>query len=220
MIKAPILVEPAIEGAITRPDEGRIAVHQLFGDNAQGREQPDTLNALPIHGGQACCAFAIFGPDRFDVLAGDAEIRGPVIPEHLQQRTGFRDSLKSWIDDHAQQTIADKQAPVARLIGKPAKAAITPDGLDMPREGIVGFIIMVIGIDEGKAELIEAGTAGAALLFCAGVHCFLSSICRSARLVFGTARTRPFPLRTARSTIAYAASNTEARSAVSSGLLQ
>jgi hypothetical protein len=40
----------------------------------------------------------------------------------------------------------------------------------MPRDGIVGFIIMVICIDEGKAELIEAGPAGPALLFCARVH--------------------------------------------------
>src|SRR5258708_5657025 len=170
MIKAPILVEPAIEGAITRPYEGRIAIHQLFGDNAQGREQPDTLDALAIHGGQACRAIAIFGPDRFDLLARDAEIRRPVVLEHLQERTRFRDSLKSWVDDHAKQTIADKKATIARLIGKPAKAAITPDGLHVPREGIVGFIIVVVGIDEVKAELIEAGTAGAALLFCARAH--------------------------------------------------
>jgi hypothetical protein len=34
----------------------------------------------------------------------------------------------------------------------------------------VGFIIVVIGIDEGKAELIEADPAGAALLFCARAH--------------------------------------------------
>src|SRR6266849_10630506 len=179
MIKAPILVEPAIEGAITRAYKGRIAIHQLFGDNAQGREQPDTLDALAIHGGQACSAIAIFGPDRFDLLAGDAEIRRPVIPEHLQQRTRFRDSLKSWIDDHAKQTIADEKAPIARLIGKPAKAAITPGGLHMPRERIVGFIIVIIGIDEGKTEFIEAGPAGAAVLFCARVHCLLSSVCLS-----------------------------------------
>ena len=133
-------------------------------------------------------AIAIFGPDRFDLLAGDAEIRGPLIPEHLQQRTGFRDSLKSWIDDHAKQTIANKKAPIARLIGKPAKAAITPDRLHIPREGIVGFIIMVIGIDEGKAEFIEADTAGTALLFCASVYCLLSSISRfrSLRLRHGS----------------------------------
>src|SRR5260370_28593758 len=164
MVKAPILVEPAIDGAITRPYEGRISVHQLFGDNAQGREQPDTLDALTIHGGQACRAIAIFGPDRFDLLAGDAEIRRPVILEHLQQRTRFRNSLKSRIDDHAKQTIADKKAPIACLISKPAEAAITPGGFHMPREGIVGFIIVVIGIDEGKAELIEAGPARAAPL--------------------------------------------------------
>src|SRR5437588_1034440 len=107
MIKAPILVEPAIEGAITRPYEGRIAIHQLFGDNAQGREQPDTFDALAIHRGEARRAIAIFGPDRFDLLAGDAEIRRPVIPERLLQRTRFRHSLESWIDDHAKQTIAD-----------------------------------------------------------------------------------------------------------------
>jgi hypothetical protein len=192
----------------------------FFGDNAQGREQPDTLDALAIHDGQACCATAIFGPDRFNLLADDAEICGPVIPEHLEQRTRFRNSLKSWIDDHAKQTIADKKAPIARVIGKPAKAAITPHGLHLPREGIVGFITVVIGIDEGRAELIEAGPAGAALLFRARVHRFLSSICPIACFVFGTARTIPFPLRTARSTIAYAASNTEVRSAVSRGLLQ
>ncbi len=60
---------------------------------------------------------------------------------------------------------------------------------------------MVIGIDEGKAELVEAGPAGAALLFCARVH--LSSICLSARFGFGTAGTMLFPLRTARSTIPF-----------------
>jgi hypothetical protein len=34
----------------------------------------------------------------------------------------------------------------------------------------VRFIIVIIGIDEGKAEFIEAGPAGAAVLFCARVH--------------------------------------------------
>src|SRR5216683_4878289 len=109
MIKAPILVEPAIEGAITRPYEGRIAIHQLFGDNAQGREQPDTLDALAIHGGQACRAIAIFGPDRFDVPAGDAEIRGAMILNTSSNAPGFatRSKVGSMI-------MRSKRSPIRR----------------------------------------------------------------------------------------------------------
>src|SRR5260370_8009366 len=116
MVKDPILVEPAIEGAIARPYKGRIAIHQLFGDDAQGREQPDTLDALAIHGGQACRAIAIFGPDRFDLLARDAEIRSPLVLAHLQERTSFRDSLNSRPDDHPTQTTPTQTPPMPHLI--------------------------------------------------------------------------------------------------------
>ena len=152
---APVLGQPAVEGAEQQHDGARVVLERLLVEHAEGGEEPDLGQALGVHGGEAGVAVAVLGADGLGLA--HQLVHGPTVgvaPEVVDQRPGRRDRVERRVGDGPADPAAQRVvAPAADL-----------DPLDHPRpelrvevagERIERLVVVVVGVEDGRVDSVH-----------------------------------------------------------------
>ena len=145
---APVLGQPAVEGAEQEDDGARVVLEGFLVDHAQGREEPDPRQALRVHDAEAGVAVPVFGADRL----GRAEelVRGApvgIAAEVLHEGAGRRHRVEGGIGDGAADPAADGVVLAPSDVG-PLDDPGSVGRVQVAGEGVERLVVVVVGVED------------------------------------------------------------------------
>ena len=156
--KAPVFVQPAVEGAERSAQRLGIALERLLHADAERGEHEHPLEALGIHQRDARVAVAIGGVDRLEIAEhlADALAVGVAAAEVVVETTGLRDRIEGRIGDEAVDLSGDEQA-LAAAHDAPLHRAALHLGLDVARERVLGLVVVVVCVECREVDVRHGG---------------------------------------------------------------
>ncbi|MBK7948080.1 MAG: hypothetical protein IPK00_04935 [Deltaproteobacteria bacterium] len=152
VVEAPGVVDPAVERAQVRDAGGRVVAQLPFHAEAEARPHHDRLDLLLVHPFEAGLAVveARDLPRLNHVGVGERSVARVLVGD---DGTGAADAVDGRHLEVVGGVAADPRLSATRRVALDVNGAVGEGRVEEAREGVVGLVIVVVGVDEaiGKA---------------------------------------------------------------------
>ncbi|MEZ5168856.1 MAG: hypothetical protein R2695_21105 [Acidimicrobiales bacterium] len=143
---------------------GNVVLERLLHPDALGREQQHPLEPLLIHQFETGRSVPVAGVVRQRVELAEhlAEVHPAVdvlATEVVLEAPGFGHRVEGGVRDELVDPAADQEPPLAVDLG-PLHAALLHLRIDVPDEGVLGLVVVVVGVEREEGKLAHLQSVG------------------------------------------------------------